>query len=101
MGRDLMVEAQLNREIEEALLFDLIYWWQRSYPDSPLYELADWWDQSRNTRTDEEFSRLLSQILNQEHTFAFSGQLDRHHALFSAELQHRMELGVLKRIATL
>jgi len=55
-------ECEISRAAE-IFVFDLFCWWQTSHPSASVSELADWWAQNRGTRTNEEFSRLLKQVL--------------------------------------
>jgi len=100
MGRRLSLVEQQRSEQEEAIIFDLIYWWQQKNPTASLFELADWWDQNRGIRTDEEFSRLLNQILKQPNSNSFS-EPSFTEGFISHERQQRIEQGVLRCLSYL
>lgn len=104
MGRRLTFAEQVSGEWdrrEDAIIFDLIYWWQQQYPSATLHELVDWWEQNRSTRTQEEFSRLLRQILKRQPGGGWSASFDDQPINISGELQQRIEQGVLRCISYL
>ncbi len=79
--------------------FEVLRWWEEERPDAMYNELSEWWVYNRGTRTDEEFARLLGQIIRQDNLMDNDSSAELNQLLASTTLQQSVERTLFKRSA--